>query len=117
MTKTSTTVYYYDVEAPTNSLSETITCTVTIGTDAAGNVVTAAPTNATFIIDNVAPIATLTYTSPEVKLGATQTITANFDTPLADSPVVKIALSGGQTLAATAMTKVTTQQYTYVRTI
>lgn len=60
----------------------------------------------------------LTYSIPHaVKTGDTQTITADFSYPLKDSPVVKIALSGSQTVSATVMTKVTASQYTYEHTV
>lgn len=54
MTKTDTTTYYYDLDVPVWDIA-TATCSVTIATDLAGNVITAAPTNATFEIDNTAP--------------------------------------------------------------
>ncbi len=54
MTKTSTTVYYYDLNVPAGDVA-TATCSLSVGTDGAGNVVTAAPTNATFTVDNTAP--------------------------------------------------------------
>lgn len=54
MTKTSTTVYYYDLNVPAGDIA-IATCSLSVGTDAAGNVVTSAPTNATFRIDNTAP--------------------------------------------------------------
>src|SRR5206468_2237436 len=47
-------------------------------------------------------------------------ITATFNEPMADSPVVKLAISavtGGTALAATTMTKVDSTHYTYVYTV
>lgn len=81
MTKTSTTVYYYDLNVPAGDIA-TATCSLSIGTDTSGNVVTAAPTNATFTVDNTAPTmssgartnnTTLVVTLSE--LGATASIT------------------------------------------
>lgn len=77
------------------------TCTLSVGKDVAGNLVSATPVNPTFIVDNVAPIATLQYSidagetySDTIVAVSTDTlrIKATFDTPLADSPVVKIAI-------------------------
>lgn len=54
MTKTSASVYYYDLNVPAWDIA-TATCSLSVGTDASGNVVTSAPVNATFSIDNTAP--------------------------------------------------------------
>lgn len=54
MTKTSTTVYYYDLNVPAGDIA-TATCSLTVGTDGAGNVVESAPINRTFTVDNTAP--------------------------------------------------------------
>jgi hypothetical protein len=53
MTKTDTTTYYYDLDVPVGDF--TATCSVTIAQDLAGNAITAAPTNATFTVDNTVP--------------------------------------------------------------
>lgn len=53
MTKTSANVYYYDLNVPAWDVA-TATCSLSVGTDASGNVVTSAPVNATFTIDNTA---------------------------------------------------------------
>lgn len=53
MTKTSASVYYYDLNVPAWDIA-TATCSLSVGTDATGNVVTSAPVNATFTIDNTA---------------------------------------------------------------
>lgn len=53
MTKTSASVYYYDLNVPAWDIA-TATCSLSVGTDASGNVVTSAPINATFTIDNTA---------------------------------------------------------------
>lgn len=58
MTKTNTTTYYYDLNVPTGNIA-TATCSLSVGQDLAGNVITSAPTaNATFTIDNTAPTFT-----------------------------------------------------------
>src|SRR5206468_10081030 len=54
------------------------------------------------------------------KSGSSLTITATFSEPIADSPVVKLAISavpGGTSLAATSMTKVDSTHYKYVYTV
>lgn len=53
MTKTSASVYYYDLNVPAWDIA-TATCSLSVGTDTSGNVVTSAPVNATFTIDNTA---------------------------------------------------------------
>ena len=53
MTKTNSTTYYYDLNVPVGDF--TATCSVTLAQDLAGNVITAAPTNATFTVDNTVP--------------------------------------------------------------
>ena len=83
------------------------------GTDAAGNAATAVTvTGVTF--DTTAPTAAITYsTTSPYNNTETVTITATFNEAMAELPVVKIALSGAETLAATAMTKVSTTEYRY----
>src|SRR5206468_6975378 len=54
-----------------------------------------------------------------VKAGTPLTLTATFNEPMADSPVVKLAISavtGGTALAATPMTRVDSTHYTYAYT-
>jgi large repetitive protein len=53
MTKTNSTTYYYDLNVPTGDF--TATCTLSVAVDLAWNVITAAPTNATFVVDNTVP--------------------------------------------------------------
>lgn len=89
-------------------------------TDNAGNAgtqVTAVTGGASVTFDKTAPTATITYSASTVKSGDTLTITATFSEPLLDSPVVKIAIAGSNTVAATVMTKSTTQIYTYSHTV
>lgn len=84
----------------------------------AGDQVTATTDASAVTFDKTAPTAAITYsTANPVKSGASLTITATFSEPLLDSPVVKIALSGSNTLAATNMTKSSTTVYTYVHTV
>src|SRR5205823_9379083 len=55
-----------------------------------------------------------------VKAGTPLTLTATFNEPMADSPVVKLAISavtGGTALTATPMSKVDTTHYTYLYTV
>ena len=70
---------------------------------------------ASLTVDNTAPTAAITYSpaGPYRNGGANVTITATFNEAMADSPVVKIALSGAATLTATAMTKSSATVYTY----
>ena len=91
-------------------------CTVTV-TDASSNASSALAVTA-FTVDATAPTAAITYSiSHAVKSGDSLTITATFSEAMADSPVVKIAVSGANTLAATAMTKSSTTVYTYMDTV
>src|SRR6266576_5729650 len=88
--------YLYTVQAGNG----TATVTMSIGTDVAGNLITAAPTSgATFTVDNTAPTAAITYSpsTTSVKAGTSLTITAPFNEAMADSPVVQIAISGVNT--------------------
>ena len=105
MTKTSTTVYYYDLNVPAGDIA-TATCSLSIGTDTSGNVVTAAPTNATFTVDNTAPTmssgartnnTTLVVTLSE--LGATASITKANDGWF----TVEDAVTGAITYAVSAI--------------
>ena len=64
--------------------------------------------------DTTSPTAAITYSAAgPYNNNDTVTITATFNEAMADSPVVKIGITGVQTLAATAMTKVSTTVYTY----
>lgn len=68
--------------------------------------------------DKTAPTAAITYDiAHAVKSGDTLVITATFSEALLDSPVVKIAISGSNTVAATNMTKSSTTVYTYSHTV
>jgi hypothetical protein len=89
--------------------------------DIAGHVgteVTAVTGGSGVTFDKTRPTASIAYdTALAVKSGATLLITATFSEPLLDSPIVKIAITGGNTLAATNMTKVDADTYTYSHTV
>jgi len=117
MLNATTYTYLYTVQAGNG----TANVTMSVGTDLAGNVVTAAPTDgATFTVDNTAPTAAITYSASAVKLGGALTITATFNELMAASVLPKLAISavtGGTALAATAMTNTgDNKTYTYVYT-
>lgn len=95
---------------------------VTVGTswtDAAGNTPLASAISSNYEVDTIAPIAVITYSDSDVlvKLGDNLTITATFNEPLAGVPVVNIALSGANIVAATAMTFVDSTHYTYMHIV
>ncbi len=116
MTKTSTTVYYYDLNVPVGNVA-TATCSMSIGKDVSGNVVVAVPTNATFTVDNTAPVFTgvsvLSNNADTARAKSGNIVTAIFTTSevLGGNPTV--------TLGAQAMTFSTLvgSTYTYTRTI
>lgn len=54
MTKVTTTEYTYDLNVPTGYIA-VATCSMSVGTDVAGNVITTVPVNPTFEIANVLP--------------------------------------------------------------
>ena len=70
-------------------------------------------------VDNAAPTAAITYSDSDgiVKSGDTLTITATFSEAILDSPVVKISISGSNSVSATEMTKVDSTHYTYIHTV
>ena len=117
MTKVTSTQYTYTHTVGAGN--GTATVALSVGTDLAGNVITSAPTSgATFTVDNTAPTAAITYsTTNPVKSGTSLLITTTFNEPMADSPVVRLAISGANTLVATPMTKVTSTQYTYTHMV
>src|SRR5204862_7798122 len=117
MTKVNATTYTYPYTVQAGN--GTAAVTMSVGTDVAGNVVTATPTSgATFNVDNTAPTAAIAYSpAGAVKQGTPLTLTATFNEAMTDSPVVKIALSGANSVAATAMTKVGSTSYTYTHTV
>lgn len=80
--------------------------------------VTAVTGGASVTYDKTAPTAAITYDiATPVKSGATLVITATFSEAVKDSPVPKIAISGSNTVAATNMTKVDEDTYTYSHTV
>src|SRR6185369_9027949 len=81
--------------------------------DLAGNVQTPA-TIVNWAVDTASPAAAISYNpAGPYKEDDTVIITATFNKPLAISPVPQIALSGGNTLAATTMTKIDASHYSY----
>jgi hypothetical protein len=102
----------------TTSISEsTYNGIVFTANDGLGGTSTATYTG-NIVVDKTAPTATtVTYSKNPVKQGDSLTITANFSEPLLDSPIVKIAISGANTVAATNMTKVNATQYIYTYTV
>src|SRR5882724_3894965 len=94
------------------------TVVATVGANAAqdvagfGNTVSTSGDN-TVTWDITAPTAAIVYSSTgPVKAGTSLTITATFNEPMADSPVVQFSISGANTMAATSMTKVDSTHYT-----
>ncbi len=91
-----------------------------VATDAAGNANAASTsTDNTVLYDPSSPTAAITYspTGP-VKTGVSNLrITATFSEAMADSPAPKIAISGANILAATAMTRTDATHYTYAHTV
>src|SRR5204863_1354607 len=93
--------------------------------DALGNTATlsfTAPNTSAVLVDNTAPTAALTYSpASSAKSGSVLTITATFSEPMADSPVVKLAIPAvtgqGTDLLPTAMTKVDSTHYSYLYTV
>ncbi|OHA67702.1 MAG: hypothetical protein A3C82_00365 [Candidatus Wildermuthbacteria bacterium RIFCSPHIGHO2_02_FULL_47_12] len=85
--------------------------------DAAGNA--SSESTATLTVDNTAPTAAITYSDADgiVKSGDSLVITATFNEAMADSPVVKIAITGANTLVAANMTKTDSTHYTYSHTV
>ncbi len=81
--------------------------------DAAGNASVAS--TATLTVDNTSPVADITYDDLDgyVSNGQTLRITATFDEPLEDAPIVQIALVGTNSLTLTNMTKVSVTEYYY----
>lgn len=116
MTKNTTTEYYYDLNIPAGDVA-TATCSLSVGKDVSGNLVVATPTNATFTVDNTAPVFTAGTTSSNnadtTKAKSGDIITSTFSTSetLAANPTV--------TCGAQAMTFVSLLAglYTYTRTL
>ena len=118
MTKTSTTVYYYDHTVTGGN--GTVTVSLGTGTDVAGNTITSAPNSgATFTVDNTDPFADITYDDVDgiVKSGDVIRITATFNEPIADAPIMQVALSAPNAVALTNMTKTSATVYYYDHTV
>lgn len=102
-----------DLEDATNVIAVDLTGV----TDTATNAGVGSTNSSNYAIDTKEPTAAMTYSDSSVTSGESLTITATFSEAMADSPVVKIALSGANTVSATDMTKVTTTSYTYTYTV
>ena len=94
------TVWTYD-DGTTHTGDGTVTITLGGATDAVGNAIDTAPTDNTFTIDNTAITSTATYSATTVNDGDQQTITVTFGEAVTGTPT--IALSGTETVSATAM--------------
>ncbi|HPI81058.1 MAG TPA: Ig-like domain-containing protein, partial [Cyclobacteriaceae bacterium] len=83
--------------------------------DTNGNAQTALSISPAFAIDTQRPSASISTNDANgyVKEGQAIVISATFSEPMADAPVVRIAMSGANTLPPTNMTKVSTTLYTY----
>jgi hypothetical protein len=83
---------------------QTVTVTVGTGTDAAGNVITAAPTTNTFVVDNTGPSSAATYTKNSVKNGDSETVTVTFGEAVTGTPTITLTGSvSGAIATAQAM--------------
>ena len=102
-----------DLEDAVNVIAVDLTGVI----DAATNAGVGSTDSSNYAIDTKEPTAAITYSDSSVTAGESLTITATFSEAMADSPVVKIALSGVNTVSATDMTKVTTTSYTYTYTV
>src|SRR5262249_30414306 len=79
------------------------------------------PDTSKVLVDNTPPTAAPPHPPAAGKSGTPLTITATFNEPIADAPVVQLAISAvskqSTGLAATNMTKVDSTHYTYVYTV
>lgn len=108
--------YTVVVTAGTTNGAVTLTPKAGIVSDTAGNKNVASPTSASFTVDNTKPTVTITTSKTQTKQGDVVVITGTFSEAVTDS-TPKIAMSGVATLAATAMTKVSTTVYKYSYTV
>ena len=92
-------------------------CTITV-TDSASNASNVLSVTA-FTVDTTSPTASITYSDPDsiVKSGDSLTITAAFSEAMADSPVMKIEISGSNTVTAVNMAKTDATHYTYIHAV
>ncbi len=78
-------------------------------------------TTITVLPDTTPPTAAISYSpAGPYKFGDAVTLTADFSEPLADNPVMRITISavtGGNSLPASNMTKVSATRYTYTYTV
>ncbi|MFA6973540.1 MAG: fibronectin type III domain-containing protein [Parcubacteria group bacterium] len=124
VTNAGTATCNYTVQAGDTSADLTVNTVAGTIADQAGNAMTNfAPTtnlaaNKALVIDTTAPTAAVTYSiNRDVKAGDSQIITATFSEAMLDAPIPKVAISGGNTLAATNMTKTDTTHYAYTHTV
>lgn len=104
MTKVSTTIYTYDLNVPAGNIA-TATVSIGLAADAAGNVISATPTNATFTIDNTAPasLATITLdlaTASDTGTSSTDDLTSN------TTPEITVSTLNGVLMAAGDIIKI-----------
>ena len=112
------TTYQVTVSGMTKNGTIIAAIAANVAHDAAGNPnVASTNTDNTVTYDTTPPTAAVTYgLDRPTRQGETQEITVVFSEPMADTPVVKLAMvyTGDiPTLAATAMTKVDSTHYTY----
>lgn len=118
MTASDTDTFYYLFTPSVTARDGTCTITLSNGQDAETGTIEATPTSgSTFTLDVNAPTAAVTYSDLTPNIGDVVTITANFSENMTTSPAPKIAISGGNTLAAATMTKTDTDTYYYVHTV
>ncbi len=111
--------YSYNVNSAngSNYIDGVATVGLSTVTDAGGNTALS-PTNEIFTIDTTSPNASITYLpNRPVKSGEALTITAELSEPLADTPILKIGITGVNTLVATDMTKIDSTHYSYIYTV
>jgi tripartite motif-containing protein 71 len=117
----------------TNGTTATLTLIVNVNSDTTGIIsntatVTGDQTDSnstnnsaaedTTVSDSAHPTAAITYSvAGPYKSGTVVTITAIFDEVMADSPVVQLAISGSNTVAATNMVKTDSTHYYYGYTV
>ncbi|MDD5503118.1 MAG: Ig-like domain-containing protein, partial [Candidatus Thermoplasmatota archaeon] len=88
--------------------AKSITARVNAGTASAALALT---------FDTTAPTAAVTYSKATAKSGESLIINVTFSEAMVDSPAPNIAISGANTLAAVAMTKIDATHYTYTHKV
>jgi len=118
MTKVTDVVYTY-THTVGNGNGE-VNITMATGTDITGNIVTTTPTEGgVFLVDNINPEVTVTYSDPDLKVRAGDeiVITATFSEPVSEGSVPVITLNGANTLPATALNKISSTQFSFNYTV